>query len=382
MVTAQLALSVVLLMGAMVVGKSFVQLLDVDLGVVRDRVLSVQLNLTMGRDLDATARIGLTERVIERVRALPAVEAVGAANGLPPNQSRMRFQFEDSAATFGPPRVHRLTFLNPTPGYFEALNFRLLRGRLFSERDTAESAQVMILGASAARRIFGTLDVVGQSLPTTREQKPTIVGVVNDVKYSDLASPAEEVAYQPFAQFPHHHMNLVVRTSGDPLALAGAIRHAVHEIDRGITIVLTNSLDALVSDSLSAPRLRAALLLTLAVLSLGLASVGLGGAVAYSVAQRTREIAIRMALGARGAHVRVLVMREACGLALTGLTVGLLGAWVTTRSLESFLYEVAPTDGQSFLMTGLCLGLVTLVASYLPARRAAATDPMVALRAE
>ena len=201
MVAAQLALSVVLVVGALLLQKSFVRLLDVDLGVVTDRVLSVQINLAMGRDLDEAARVALTERVIDRVARIPGVRAVGAAFGLPPRRfGSMVLTFEDEAATLGPPRQHRLTMLNPTPGYFDALNIRLVRGRLFSERDAADADAVLILSVSTARRLFDGLDVVGRKLPNTGEWRPTIVGLVDDVRYGGLEAPASLAVYGPFSQ--------------------------------------------------------------------------------------------------------------------------------------------------------------------------------------
>ena len=381
-VTAQIAVSVVLLVGALLLSRSFVRLLDTDLGVATGRVMSVQINLAMGRTLNDAERVALTERVIERVAALPAVEAVGAANGLPPNQTRMTYYFEDEAATLGEPRVHRLTLLNPTAGYFEALGIPLLRGRLFSARDTADAPPVVILSESSARLLFGTLDVVGRVLPTTSERKPTVIGVVDDVKYGGLAAPPPDAIYQPFAQFPFQHMNLVVGASGDPLDLASGVRAAVHEVDRAITVDSARLLDDLVSESLATPRFRVMLLSSLALLALGLASFGLAGVVAYSVVRRTSEIAIRMALGARTAAVLALVMREGLLLALAGVALGLGGAFLMTRTLAGYLHEVEPTDGVSFLAAAGCLLLVTLAASYLPARRATRVDPLAALRAE
>ena len=381
-VTVQIAVSVVLLVGALLLSRSFVGLLGNDLGVATGRVMSVQINLAMGRTLDDAERVALTERVIERVAVLPAVEAVGAANGLPPNQTRMTFYFEDEAATLGEPREHRLTLLNPSAGYFEALGIPLLRGRLFSVLDTAESPPVVILSRSSARRLFGTIDAVGQVLPTKSDRKPTVVGVVGDVRFGGVAAPPPDAIYQPFAQFPFQHMNLVVRTSGNPLDLASAVRSAVHEVDRSITVDSARRLDDLVAESLATPRFRALLLASLALLALGLASFGLAGVVAYSVARRTPELAIRIALGARTPAVLALVMREGFGLAIAGVALGLGGALALTRTLASFLYDVAATDGVSFLAAAGCLLLVTLAASYVPARRATRVDPMVALRAE
>lgn len=381
-VTVQLAVSVVLLVGALLLSRSFVRLLGTDLGVTTGRVMSVQINLAMGRTLENVERIALTGRVIERVTALPTVETAGAANGLPPNQTRMSYYFEDEAATLGEPRTHRLTLLNPTAGYFEALGIPLVRGRFFSARDTAESPPVVILSESSARLLFGTVDAVGRLLPTTSERKPAVVGVVGDVRYGGLAVPPPDAIYQPFAQFPFQHMNLVVRAAGDPLDLAAAVRAAVHEVDRAITVDSAHLLDDLVTESLATPRFRVLLLAGLAVLALGLASFGLAGVVAYSVARRTPELAIRIALGARTTAVLALVMREGLALALAGVVLGLGGAVLMTRVLAGNLPDVVPSDGVSLLTAAGCLLFVTLTASYVPAHRATRVDPMAALRAE
>ena len=313
---------------------------------------------------------------------MPAVEAAGAANGLPPNQTRMSFYFEDEAATLGEPRTHRLTLLNSTAGYFEALGIPLLRGRLFSLRDTADSPPVVIPSGSSARLLFGTVDAVGRVLPTTSERKPTVVGVVGDVRYGGVGAPTPDVIYQPFAQFPFQHLNLVVRASGDPLGLASGVRAAVHEVDRAITVDSARLLDDLVAESLATPRFRALLLASLALLALGLASFGLAGVVAYSVSRRTPELAIRIAIGAGRAAVLALVMREGLLLGLAGVALGFGGAFLMTRALAGFLYDVAPTDGVSFLAAAGCLLLVTLAASYVPARRTTRVDPLAALRVE
>ena len=336
-VTAQIAVSVALLVGAVLLSRSFVRLLGNDLGVATRRVMSVQINLAMGRTLEDVERVALTERVVGRVAALPGVEAVGAANGLPPNQTRMTFYFEDEAATFGEPLAHRLTLLNPTAGYFEALGIPLLSGRLFSMLDTAESRPVAILSKSSARRLFGTIDPVGQVLPTTSDRKPTIVGVFDDVRYGGVAAPPPDAIYQPFAHFPFQHMNLVVRAAGNPLDLAPGVRAVVHEVDRAITVDSARLLDDLVTEALATPRSRAVLLVSLALLALGLASFGLAGVVAYSVARRTPEFAIRIALGAGTPAVLALAMREGFVLALAGAALGLGGAFVLTRTLASFL---------------------------------------------
>ncbi len=294
----------------------------------------------------------------------------------------MSFYFEDEAATLGARRQHRLTLLNPTAGYFDALGIPLLRGRFFAARDAGDAPPVVILSESGARRLFGTIDVIGKVLPTTSDRKPAVVGVVGDVRYGGVAAPPPDAIYQPFGQFPFQHMNLLVRAAGNPLNLAPAVRAAVHEVDREITVFSARLLDDVVAESVAAPRFRALLLGSLALLALGLASLGLAGVVAYSVARRTPEIAIRMALGARAPAVLALVMRETFLFAVAGVALGLAGAFVLTRTLASFLYEVAPTDGVSFLAAAGSLLLVAMAASYLPARRATRVDPMAALRIE
>ncbi len=294
----------------------------------------------------------------------------------------MVLTFEDEAATLGPPRQHRLTMLNPTPGYFDALNIRLVRGRLFSERDAADADAVLILSVSTARRLFDGLDVVGRKLPNTGEWRPTIVGLVDDVRYGGLEAPASLAVYGPFSQWPVQHMNLVVRTSGDPLAVASAVRHAVHEVDREIMVMSANTLDDLVSAAVATPRFRSVAMAALALLALGMTCLGLGGAIAYSVAQRTAEIAVRMTLGASQSAVLALVLREWLFVTAVGGFLGLVGAWASTRYLRSMLFEVAPTDGASFITAAALVLAVTLASAYVPARRATSVDPMIALRAE
>ncbi len=177
-------------------------------------------------------------------------------------------------------------------------------------------------------------------------------------------------------------MNLVVRTSGVPLDVASAVRHAVHEVDREIMVMTANTLDDLVSGAVATPRFRTAAMAALALLALGMTCLGLGGAIAYSVAQRTAEIAVRMTLGAKPSAVLALVLREWLFVTAVGGILGLLGAWASTRYLRSMLYEVAPTDSASFITTAALVLVVTLASACLPARRATSVDPMIALRAE
>ena len=382
LVAAQVAVSMVLLAGALLLATSFVRLVGTDLGVLADRVLSMQINLAMGRTLEEAERVALADRVVARVSAIPGVAAVGVANGLPPDQTRMRFRLEDTAETGGAPIIRVGTLLNPTPGYFAALGIPLLRGRLFTADDPRDPAGVAIVAATTARRLFGTLDVVGRPLPSRGEPQPVIVGVVGDVRYGGLVAPVTLTVYQPFAQVPFPHMNLVVRTDDAPDAVAASVRRAVHDVDRAITVGPARTLDELVSAAIAMPRVRTGLLGVFAALALFLAAIGLAAMTAFSVAARTREIAVRMALGADRAHVVTAVVWDGLVATATGVAVGTGAGLALSRTLDSLLHEVEPTNGTVFLTAVAVLVVVSLVAAYVPARRATRIQPMAALRAE
>jgi putative ABC transport system permease protein len=244
------------------------------------------------------------------------------------------------------------------------------------------------LSERTARRLFGDRDPIGRSvplgppLPDGRGSDVFVVGVVSEVKYAGLDAPPDGAIYRPLAQMPLDTLYLVARTKGDTTLAIAAIRRAVAAVDPAIAIFFTGTLDDLVSDAVAQPRFRTVLLVALAGLALVLAAVGLYGVVAYSVAQRTAEIAIRMTLGARSANVIALVLRQALQLAAAGIGAGLIAAFALAQTLTALLYGVAPTDAWSFGTAAACLLAVTLAASYLPARRATRVDPLVALRAD
>jgi predicted permease len=383
LVVSELALSLILLVGAALLSRSFVNLLRTDVGATTDHVVAVELNLAMGRMLSETRQIQLTDQLIDGIRRLPGVLAVGAANGLPPNRTRMAFEFEMPDRPDGMTGLRRYSLVNPTPDYFSALGIQLLRGRLFSGADGPDAPRVVIVSAGVARQLFGTVDVVGRSLPIGPKRAPVpIVGVVGDVKYGGLEAAAPEPIYLPFTQRPFRNMTLVARTSGDPRPMAASLERAIHAVDREITRGPARALDDVVSEAVAQPRFRTALLSLIAGLALMLAAVGLYGVVAYGVSQRTVEIGVRMALGANDAKVIGMVLREAFTLALAGAAIGTVGAYLLTRTLTRFLYGVTPTDGLSFVLAVASLMAMTALASYIPARRATQVDPVMALRYE
>lgn len=384
----QLALSVILLVGAMLLGRSFVALLRTDLGVVPEHVATASLNLTMNRTLTDHQQVEVVGRVIDRIASLPGVTAAGVGTARPPDASRVRLTLRrtddpDARATY------QAAAVPATPGYFQALGIRLERGRLFTEADGPLAPPVAAMSADTARQLFGEQDPLGRTirLPvlrngTTRSEEMRVVGITANVKYAGIDQAADAVVYRPFAQQAWRSVFLVARTTGDAAALASQLRRQIAQVDRGITVAEVTTLEAVLSDATSRPRFSALLLGVFASMAVAIAAVGLYGVLAYSVSQRTREIGVRMALGASGRRIRLMVLREGMALAVVGGASGLAGAYGSAHLLASLLYGIRPTDLASFaLATG---GVIStgLLASYIPARRAANTDPGVALAAE
>jgi putative ABC transport system permease protein len=381
----QLAVSLVLVVGAILLGRSLVRLLQNDLGVTTDHVVTASLNLAFGaRPTDAQALARL-DRVIERVGVLPGVQAAGLGTSLPPNASRLRVTLRRT----GEEVDYLATAVAATPGYFRTLGMRLVKGRLFTEADDLNHPPVMIMSVDTAARFFGDGDPIGKamSLPVTRNggkgtELMTLVGVVANVKYSGLDAAPDDAVYRPFAQQTWVAPYLVARTVGDPEYLVTTLRREIAAVDRAIVLSDIKALDEIVSAAASQPRFRTVLLTAIAGLALLMASVGLYGVVAYSVAQRTREIGIRMALGADRSNLLHTTLREGLLLAVAGILCGLPAGYWATRTLTGLLYGIEPTDLASFGLASAGLLIVTLASSYVPARRATKVDPLIALRCE
>jgi putative ABC transport system permease protein len=289
----------------------------------------------------------------------------------------------------GRPTRYLVDSVATTPGFFTALRLPLVAGRWFTTADGADTRPVTIISRGTARRFFGNRDPIGRSLPLGapaasdgRRRDVTVVGVVPDVKYAGLDAPGGDAIYRPYTQQASPSLFVIARTHGDPAETIGTFRHEIARVNRDLTIYSIGTLDDLVADALARPRLRALLLGGFAGLALVLAAVGLYSVVAYSVAQRTSEIGVRMAIGASQWDVIGLVLRDAMGMAGGGIALGLILALALTRGLATMLYGVAPNDALSFVLAAVCLALVTLMASYVPARRASQVDPIEAIRAE
>jgi predicted permease len=382
---AQLSISLVLLVGATLLGRSLVRLMQTDLGVTTDHVVTASMNLAFGgRPTDAQTLVRV-ERVIERLQALPGVRAVGAGTALPPNRSRLMLTLRRAGEAID----YQAAGVAATPDYCRALGMRLVSGRFFTDADDASHPDVMIMSVDTARRFFGNGDPIGRtlSLPLNRNGvnsrvDMTLVGIIANVKYSGLDAAADDAVYRPFKQQTWVAPYLVVRTAGDPQLLVPTVRREIGNIDRGIVVSDVRALEGIVSDAAAQPRFRTMLLASMAALALLMAVIGLYGVVAYSVAQRTREIGIRMALGARRHDVLAMVLREGLMLAAAGIATGLLLAVLAVRALTGLLYGVASTDAMSFAASAVSLLIVAFFASYIPARRATKVDPLIALRSE
>ena len=381
----QIALAVVLFIGATLMGRSLARLLHVDLGVATDHVLTASLNLAFGEmppDAQVLARI---DRVIEDLRGLPGVRAAGVGTSVPPTLSRIRVTLRRAGEVVD----YQAEAVPATPGYFSALQMRLIKGRFFTDADDEQHPPVMIMSEATAKRFFGPDDPLGRTmtLPVIRDgvrssAEMTLVGVTTNVNYAGLDAAPDDVVYRPFAQQPWVAPFLVVRTSGDPEDLATTLRRRLAALDRGIIVSSVTTLDQLVLDATAQPQFRTVLLASLAGLAIGIAAMGLYGVVAYAVSRRTREIGIRIALGATSREVLMMVVRDGMILAVTGIVVGVAGAFFLVRLLARLLYGITPTDPVSFVLASAGLLALTLVASYLPARRAARIEPLRALRTE
>ena len=385
LVVSEVALSLVLLAGAGLMVRSFVSMLTADLGIRPDGVLTMQMSLPRPAYPEKSQRADFYERLAARAGELPGAAGAAAVNFLPMDRggtSSSYFEiegrppFEKASRPYAEWRV-------VTPGYFEAIGMPVLEGRGFNAGDDERAPFVCLVNRSLARRFFPE-GAVGRRLVVNEEEGPwEIVGVVPDTKDEDFEEEPELGFYRPLRQDPWWSMALVVRAErGDPAQLAPAAREAVRALDRELPIYNVRTLRDIVDEALSAQRV---MVFTLAFFALGalvLAAVGLYAVMSYTVAQRTHEIGIRLALGAEGRDVLRLVLWQGVGLAVAGLGVGLGLSLVVTRVMASILHEVSPTDPLVFAGVAFVLGLTALVACYVPARRATRVDPMEALRYE
>jgi putative ABC transport system permease protein len=384
MIVGEVALSLVLLAGAGLLLRSFAMLLSTDLGFNPSRVLTFNLMASRAAYPDPPQQARLYHDVLERLAPLPGVEGVGAVYNLPLGGGSTDGSFEIEGREFPRGALPSSDKQMVSPGYFQVMGTPLLKGRFFTERDDATAPKVAIVSKAFADRFFPNEDPVGRRVAFSWDTQgfEEIVGVVGDMRQLGIDEASPATIYVPYLQRTEPSMTIVLRTSTPPETLVGAARQVVRQIDPNLPLVYVRTLEDVVSGSLTARRLPTLLLGGLALLALLLGTVGIYGVTSYAVVQRTPEIGMRMALGARPRDVLQMMLGQGMRLVLAGTAIGLVGALALTRLLTSLLYGVGATDPTAFLAASAFLGGVTLLACYLPARRATRVDPMVALRSE
>jgi putative ABC transport system permease protein len=386
LVLAQVALTLVLLLGAGLLIQSFARLRAVDPGFRPQGVLTARLDLPQTKYPDPQRQVVFYRGLLERVRTLPGVEQAGFLFPLPFGGSDMVLAFSVAGRPAPPPNaVPSTNVRTATPGAFRALGIPLRRGRLFDERDNESGMRVLLVNETMAAQVWPNEDPLGKRLTFEDTKDPkahwyTVVGVVGDVRHQSLGEEAGSEAYWPQFQDPITSATLVVRGAGDPGRLTGPIRAAVRAFDPDLPLDKVTPLSEVVAASLAQSRFKAVLLALFAGLALVLAMVGVYGVVSYTVTQRTHEIGIRMALGAQREQVLRLVVRQGMTQVLIGLALGLAGGWFASRFLAGQVYGLSATDPLTFVAVPLGLAAVALLANYLPARRATRVDPLAALR--
>ncbi len=394
LVVAELALSVVLLVGAGLAMRSFVRLVEVNPGFRVDDQLTFLVVMPRAQYPEPPQMLAFAQRLIEQIASTPGVQHVGVTTHLPFSGQNMENSFGVEGLQTPPGAEQPVAGMRGvTPDYFTALGVPLKAGRVFTAADQRDSLPVTIVNEGFARRYWPGQSAVGKRLKegsaTSAAPWRTVVGVVADIRHSGPAEDARPEVDLPYAQLDPYLMTtwfrgayFVVSGSLPASALAPVARAQVHAIDPGMPLNEVQAMTALAADAVAQPRFRTALLGAFAALALVLATVGVFGVLSYFVTQRTQEIGIRIALGAQPADVVRMVVARGVGLASAGIVIGLLAAIPLTRSMQTLLFEVQPTDVPTFATVGIVLTLVAAAASYLPARRATRVDPITALRME
>jgi putative ABC transport system permease protein len=385
LVVTEVALSVVLLIGAGLLIRSFVLLQNVDPGFNPQQLLVANISLPSSRYSRTEQRAAFYTQLCQELSALPGVVSAGAAQSLPLTGSDSRTLVAIDGRPVPPLAERPIVSMGiVSPEYFRAMGIPLLRGRFFTDHDIESSPTTVIINQSFARRFFPDEDPIGKRMlgggaqPQVRE----IVGIVGDVRHNALDTSPAEALYLSSNQRPQLAMSVVVRTSGPPSSVSGAIRSRVLSIDKDQPIASVQTMQEIVSSSISNQRFTLLLLGLFAAVALALAAIGIYSVMAYTVTQRTGEIGLRMALGAQTRDVLKLVVGQGMAMALIGIGVGLGGAFALTRVMSSLLFSIGATDPITFIAIPLILGGVGLAACFVPARRAAKVDPMIALRYE
>jgi putative ABC transport system permease protein len=389
LVVSEIALSLVLLVGAGLLMRSFVKLQAVNPGFNPQNVLTMQISLRGPNYQKEAPIIVFYDQLLDQIKALPGVQSVATRSHLPiaPDEDYANLSFSIERQFYEPANRPTAFYNAVNPDYFQTMEIPVFKGRSFDEHDVKKTQNVIIINETLARHYFPGEEPLGRRMTlndvnTKEEDWATVVGIVKDTKPRELDRESVAEMYMPFAQQPQSSMVLMIRTINKPESLAAAVRSEVQTLDKNQLVHSVKTLKSVMSEAVATPRFRTLLLGVFAVVALILAMVGVYGVMSYSVTQRTHEIGLRMALGARGSDVLKLVIGQGMALAFAGVGVGLAASFGLTRVISKLLFGVKATDPMTFAVIALLLTSVALLASYLPARRAAKVDPMVALRYE
>ncbi|HTH47050.1 MAG TPA: ABC transporter permease [Candidatus Limnocylindria bacterium] len=396
LVISEVALALVMLAGAGLLLRSFSRLSAIDPGFNPKNTLSMTVSLAGQDAFTGPKREAFYQALFQKIGAIPGVQSVSAINHLPLAGDQWgRGIYAEGHPLPAPGQGDGAVYRVCVPHYFSTMGMTLLRGRDFTERDRSQAPEVVVINEALARRQFGAEDPIGRRItmddPRGTPEWLTVVGVVKDVRQGSWAEVPQNEFYLPWLQTDSYvtstaghfaYMTLVIRTGADPRSFVGAVQNAVWSLNADAPVSSVTTLEEVVSDAVWQQRFNVILIDLFAALALVLAVVGIYGVTAYSVTQRTREIGVRMALGAGRGDVVGMVVGQGARLALAGVTLGVVTALALTRLMRGLLYEVAPSDPATFVGVSLLLVVSALVACWLPARRAAKVDPMVALRAE
>jgi putative ABC transport system permease protein len=385
----QIAAAVVLLTATGLIGQSFLRLRNINPGFDPNNVLTAQLALPSARYPDSEAIIKFFDRAISGASAIPGVRSAAIVSVLPMSGDFDRTSFDILGKTFPPGSMAGPDRYIVSPGYFATVAVPLRRGRLLTEQDDQNHQPVCVLNETAARLWFAGESPLGRKIRAgaasgSYDKSPfrEVVGVVGDVAQYGLGLPATPQIYMPEKQYPARYQTMLVRTASHPEAIASALRQAVINVDAEQPIYDVATLEEIVSNTMATRRIGLWMLIGFAVTALCLASLGVYGVVSYWVTQRTPEFGIRMVLGAKPEAILSMALRGGLRMVGVGLVAGALGSLAVVRLLRSFLFESSGADLPVLVALGLVLMLIAFVSCYVPARRAAAVDPMIALRYE
>jgi predicted permease len=386
LVVAELALAMVLLVAAGLLVRSFDKLTSIAVGFERENVLTTRIALPRSKYKEPAKALAFQQELLEKVKTIPGVQAAGTINHTPlTGFSMVVFTSIEGLPPFkkdDPPIGVGVV----SPDYFQTLKIPLLEGRAVDQRDVPGAPKVALVNQAFAQRFFPNGDVLGKRVSFYCQETEglcrTIVGVVGNIRQESLTDNVTAELYLPSAQMPMNGMTLFVRTNADPLAFAGAVRSQVLAVDKDQPIYDVKTLAQRVSAATAVSRSLTVLFASFAVLALVLGLVGVYGIVSYSVTQRTQEIGIRMALGARALNILQLILRNGFVLVLSGVALGVAGALALTRFLTTLLFGITPTDKLTFVVVSAIFFIIAMFAALVPARRATKVDPLIALRYE